>query len=93
MHLTCPVPACLPACALAALPSCHQVEAARQGLPRAGPASRALTDLSDPRVQWSAVAAAMGVPAAVADSAEAFAAALSQALSVEGPFLIHAVLL
>lgn len=74
------------------LAPCLQLEAARQGLPRAGTASRALTDLSGPRVQWTALAAAMGVPAAVADSTESFAAALSQALSAEGPFLIHAVL-
>ncbi|KAG2443900.1 hypothetical protein HXX76_002240 [Chlamydomonas incerta] len=67
-----------------------KVEAARQRLPRAGAATRALTDLSSPAVDWVALAAGMGVPGERVGSAAALAAALRRALAVQGPFLIQA---
>lgn len=69
-----------------------QVECAKQRLPRQGAATRALTDLSGPPLDWVALAAGMGVPASRADTAEAFAQQLAAALQAPGPHLIHAVL-
>jgi acetolactate synthase-1/2/3 large subunit len=66
------------------------VEAARQRLPGLGPATRALTDLSCPRLDWVALAAGMGVPAARVDRVEQFAERLEEALAATGPFLIQA---
>ncbi|KXZ51227.1 hypothetical protein GPECTOR_13g714 [Gonium pectorale] len=67
-----------------------RVEAARQRLPGVGPATRALTDLSSPRLDWVALAGGMGVPAARVDTTEGLAEQLTAALQMPGPFLIQA---
>ncbi|KAG1665153.1 hypothetical protein FOA52_005534 [Chlamydomonas sp. UWO 241] len=48
-----------------------RVECARQRLPAAGPATRALTNLGSPRIDWVAIANGMGVPAVRVDTCEA----------------------
>ncbi len=54
-------------------------------------ASRML-DLDQPALQWTQLAAGMGVAAARATTAEAFSDTLRAALAQRGPFLIEAVL-
>ena len=54
-------------------------------------ASRML-DIDQPALQWTQLAAGMGVPSARATSAEAFSDVLRAALSQRGPFLVEAVL-
>jgi acetolactate synthase-1/2/3 large subunit len=56
------------------------------------PASRSLTDLSSPRVDWVALATGMGVRGVRAATAGELADALAQALATRGPTLIEAVL-
>ncbi|KAG2498464.1 hypothetical protein HYH03_003718 [Edaphochlamys debaryana] len=67
-----------------------KVEAARQRLPSAGPATRALTDLGAPHLDWVALAGGMGVPGVRVDTTEALLSALERALAAPGPFLIQA---
>ena len=58
----------------------------------AGQAARSLLDLSRPALDFTALAAGLGVPASRASTAGKLAAALRQALSEPGPHLIEAVL-
>ena len=58
----------------------------------AGPAARALLDLSAPVMDWTALAAGFGVPAVRVDTAEGFDAAFARAMAEPGPVLIEAVL-
>ncbi|GIL62820.1 hypothetical protein Vafri_16971 [Volvox africanus] len=67
-----------------------RVEAARQRLPGMGPATRSLTDLTGPRLDWVSLAAGMGVPSCRVDTVEGFAMELEAALRLPGPFLIQA---
>ncbi|GLC46297.1 hypothetical protein PLESTB_000996200 [Pleodorina starrii] len=67
-----------------------RVEAARQRLPGMGPATRVLTDLSSPRLDWVSLAAGMGVPGCKVDTVEDFARELEAALVAPGPVLIQA---
>ncbi len=53
-------------------------------------ATRALTDLGRPVLDFVALAHGMGVPAARAGSAEELTSLLSKALASEGPTLIQA---
>ena len=69
-----------------------QVECAKQRLPRQGAATRSLTDLSRPAIDWVSLAAGMGVPATRADTCQALAEQLAAALQAEGPRLIQAML-
>lgn len=55
-------------------------------------ASKRLTTLADPKIDWTNVAAGFGVPASRAECPEGFARALKRALEREGPSLIEAVL-
>lgn len=56
------------------------------------PASKRLTSLADPNIDWTKIARGFGVPATRADCSESFARALKGALEREGPSLIEAVL-
>jgi acetolactate synthase-1/2/3 large subunit len=58
----------------------------------AGETARSLLDLSRPGIDFTALAAGMGVPATRAASAGEFAAQLGSALAEPGPHLIEAVL-
>ena len=54
--------------------------------------ARRMLDLDQPALQWTKLAAGMGVEAARATTAEEFCNALKSALSRKGPFLIEAVI-
>jgi acetolactate synthase-1/2/3 large subunit len=54
-------------------------------------AARSLLDLSRPALDFTALAAGMGVPATRATTAPEFAAQLRQALAEPGPHLIEAL--
>ena len=69
-----------------------QVELGRAGVAEPGPQARALTDLSHPELDWTALARGLGVPASRADDADAFCEQLRRALAEPGPQLIEAVL-
>jgi acetolactate synthase-1/2/3 large subunit len=58
----------------------------------AGKAARSLLDLSRPTLDFTALAAGLGVPASRASTAGELAAGLRQALAEPGPHLIEAVL-
>lgn len=57
-----------------------------------GPASARLFDLGRPDIDWPALAAGFGVPAARVDTLAAFAEAFSAANQRPGPFLIELVI-
>jgi acetolactate synthase I/II/III large subunit len=57
-----------------------------------GPTARGLLDLSRPDIDFTALAAGMGVPASRAVTASEFAAQLKNALAEPGPHLIEAAL-
>ena len=67
------------------------VELARGGAKNAGPEAKRQLDLSQPNVDFVALAQGFGVPAVRPDSAEGFTAALEQAITEPGPHLIEAV--
>jgi acetolactate synthase-1/2/3 large subunit len=69
-----------------------QLELARAGIAEPGAKARALTDLSHPALDWTALARGFGVPATRAHTAEELASALTAALATRGPTLIEAVL-
>ena len=56
------------------------------------PQARALTDLSQPVLDWVSLARGMGVPGSRAETVEEFIAAFRRALAAPGPQLIEAVL-
>ena len=67
-----------------------QLEVARAGIAEPGPAARGLTELSNPTLDWCALARGMGVPAARATDADSFVKEFSRALADPGPALIEA---
>ncbi|MBS1106967.1 MAG: thiamine pyrophosphate protein domain protein TPP-binding [Deltaproteobacteria bacterium] len=67
-----------------------QLEVARAGIAEPGPAARALTELSNPTLDWCALARGMGVPAVRAIDAGSFVKEFSRALADPGPALIEA---
>ena len=70
-----------------------QVELARAGRGQLGPAAAALTDLSDPRIDWVSLAGGLGVPARAArGTSEELTAGLEWALAESGPHLLQATL-
>ena len=69
-----------------------QVELARAGIAEPGPKAQALTDLTQPVIDWTALAKGMGVPACSVRTDGELANALNRALSEHGPSLIEAVL-
>jgi acetolactate synthase-1/2/3 large subunit len=68
------------------------IEMSRTRSGNAGPQSRKLLDLGDPRMDWVSLAKGFGMPAVRVETAEAFDAALARALAGDGPSLIEAVL-
>jgi acetolactate synthase I/II/III large subunit len=68
------------------------MELARTGAPTTGKTARDLLDLSRPDIDFTALAAGMGVPASRAVTAAEFGAQLKNALAEPGPHLIEAVL-
>ena len=67
-----------------------QLEVARAGIAEPGPAARGLTELTNPPLDWCAIARGMGVPAARATDADSFVKELRRALADPGPALIEA---
>ena len=67
------------------------VELARVGAKNAGPEAKRQLDLSQPDVDFVALAKGFGVPAVRADSSEGFTSALERAIAEPGPHLIEAV--
>ncbi len=80
---------CVCVCVCAHLP---QIECARQRVPSVGAATRRLTDLSQPVIDWVALAQGQGVRARRAVNAGELCDALREGLEAQGPFLVHAVL-
>jgi acetolactate synthase I/II/III large subunit len=68
------------------------MELERTGAPTTGRAARDLLDLSRPDIDFTGLAASMGVPASRAVTAAEFAAQLKAALAEPGPHLIEAAL-
>lgn len=68
------------------------MELARVGATDPGPTALSMLDLSQPDMDFCAMAQGMGVPAERATDAEGFTAALERALAVPGPALVDAVL-
>ena len=68
------------------------IEFARTGSGKPGPAARALLDLGSPRIDWVALATGMGMKAVSCDTAEAFDAAMAEAMTQKGPRMIVAAL-
>lgn len=69
-----------------------QLELLRAGIAEPGAKARALTDLSHPEMDWTALARGFGVPATRAATTQELTQALSAALARSGPSLIEAVL-
>jgi len=68
------------------------IEMGRTGGGEPGPAASRLLDLSDPRIDWVAVAGGLGLPAERVETAEAFDAAMERAMSTPGPRFIEAAM-
>jgi acetolactate synthase-1/2/3 large subunit len=66
-----------------------QVELARAGVTEPGRKARSLTSLANPEIEWSKIAAGMGIPAVRVDSAELLVRQLERALGESGPNLIE----
>jgi len=69
-----------------------QIELMRAGVAEPGPAARALTNLSEPGLDWVKLAAGMGVPAVRVETADTMVRELERALAEPGPHLIEATL-
>jgi len=69
-----------------------QIEMHRAGVAEPGPRARSLTDLTQPTLDWVALARGFGVPGARVETAEALAAELAKARAEPGPRLIEALL-
>jgi acetolactate synthase-1/2/3 large subunit len=65
---------------------------AAAGAASAGAASRSLTDIASPAIDWVALAQGMGVPGVRCSTAGELADALAAALQRSGPSLIEALL-
>ena len=68
------------------------IEMGRTGGGEPGPAASRLLDLSDPRIDWIAVAGGLGLPAERVETAEAFDAAMARAMGTPGPRFIEAAM-
>jgi acetolactate synthase-1/2/3 large subunit len=64
----------------------------RTGAGNPGPSASKLLDLGDPRIDWVAMATAMGVDAVRCETAEQFEAAFARAMSEPGPKFIEAAI-
>ena len=54
-----------------------------------GPRALTMIDLENPRIDWQAMAKAMGVPAVAVDTAEDFHKQLARSMDADGPVLIE----
>ena len=54
-----------------------------------GPRALSMIDLENPRLDWQAMAKAMGVPSVAVDTAEHFHAQLARSVEADGPVLIE----
>ena len=68
------------------------IELARVGVADPGPKALSLLDLTRPAINWVSISEGLGVPAVRAETAEAFADALRDALESSGPRLIEAII-
>ncbi len=68
------------------------IEFARTGSGKPGPAARALLDLGSPRIDWVGLATSLGMRTVSCDTAEAFDAAMADAMTEKGPRMIVAAL-
>ena len=69
-----------------------QIELQRVGASASGPKARSLLDLSNPDIDFVAIAEGFGVPATRACTAEELAAQFSAAVAAPGPHLIDAAM-
>jgi acetolactate synthase-1/2/3 large subunit len=69
-----------------------QVELARAGVTEPGRKARSLTDLSNPDIDWTGLARAMGVPGVRVEDADSLCRELERALASPGPNLIEMIL-
>ncbi|HSK22142.1 MAG TPA: acetolactate synthase large subunit [Egicoccus sp.] len=69
-----------------------KIELQRVGAGTGGPKAAELFDLGRPRLDFTALARGMGVPATRADTAEDFTAQLEAALATPGPNLVEAMI-
>jgi acetolactate synthase-1/2/3 large subunit len=69
-----------------------QVELARAGITEPGRKARALTSLDYPEIEWTKMAAGMGIPAVRVETAEMLCNQLERALGEPGPNLIEMLL-
>ena len=67
------------------------VEYRRLGINDVGAKAASLFDLSNPALDWVALAKAQGVEGEAAESAESFGAALERGLARKGPYLVEAI--
>lgn len=66
------------------------VEYARLGVTDVGEIAASLFDIGNPEINWVDMARSMGVPGAIANTAEELCALLEQSYNTPGPFLIQA---
>jgi acetolactate synthase-1/2/3 large subunit len=69
-----------------------QVELARAGVAEPGPKALALTELTNPAIDWVSLSRGFGVPAVRVETNAALTQALATALAEPGPHLIEALL-
>ncbi|MDP3299562.1 MAG: thiamine pyrophosphate-dependent enzyme, partial [Phenylobacterium sp.] len=62
------------------------------GAGEAGPSASRLLDLGDPRIDWVAMAKAMGLPAVRCETAESFETVFASAMRQTGPMFIEAAI-
>ena len=67
------------------------IELYRTGAGNPGPTAKDMLSIGGPDINWVQLSEAMGVPAVEATTAEAFDAALAEAIAADGPRLIAAV--
>jgi acetolactate synthase-1/2/3 large subunit len=67
-------------------------ELARAGIKQPGAVASSLIDLSNPVIEWAAIAQGMGVPSATVTTTDDFVAAFQRSVATPGPFLIEAVI-
>jgi acetolactate synthase I/II/III large subunit len=69
-----------------------QVELARAGVTEPGRKAKSLTDLSNPDIDWTRLARAMGIPGVRVEEAESLCRELERALATPGPSIIELML-
>ncbi|MEO0608543.1 MAG: acetolactate synthase large subunit [Pseudomonadota bacterium] len=67
------------------------IELYRTGAGNPGPTAKNMLSIGGPDIDWVQLSNSLGVPAVAADTAEAFDAALANAMATDGPHLIAAI--